>query len=93
VRWGLFALFLGQLCWFMAPIALGSSSRDWSLALSSSITWLLWFGLLSLMKRLQGGYQHPPTDDVVLSRGRRWVGWLCAVCFVVLFMPAPLTHY
>jgi membrane-associated protease RseP (regulator of RpoE activity) len=93
VRWGLLGLFLAHVAWFMLPVLLGISELPWPLALSNSLTWLLWFGLLSLMKRLQGGYAHPPTDDTVLSPGRRRVAWACLLLFVFLFMPTPMTQY
>ena len=93
VRWGLLLLFLGQLVRFSVPVLLGTSSLPWALAIANSWTWLLWFGLLSLMKRIGGGYHHPPTDDSTLSPKRRLVGWGTAVLFVALFMPTPFTSY
>jgi membrane-associated protease RseP (regulator of RpoE activity) len=93
VHWGLLLLFLGHIAWFLVPVLLGASNTPWALALSNSMTWFWWFGLLSLMKWLQGGYQHPPTDDATLSSGRRWVAWGCALLFVLLFMPTPLTQH
>jgi len=95
-RWvhtGLLLLFLGHIGWFLLPVLAGAAETPWVLALSNSMTWFWWFGLLSLMKRLQGGYQHPPTDDRVLSDKRRKVAWACALLFALLFMPTPLTQY
>ncbi len=93
IRWGVLALFVGELAWFVIPVLLGSSKLPLSLAISNSTVWLVWFGLLSLMKRLQRGYEHPPTDDRTLSPGRRWVAWGCLLLFLALFMPVPFANY
>jgi membrane-associated protease RseP (regulator of RpoE activity) len=55
-------------------------------AASGGIHWLVWFGMLSLLARLSGD-GHPPTDDDVLSRGRRIVAIATLALFIVLFMP------
>jgi membrane-associated protease RseP (regulator of RpoE activity) len=93
VHWALLALFAGSVLWFIAPVFMDSSEQPVSMAISNSMHWLVWFGLLALMKKLQGGYQHPPTDDSVLSPGRRWVAWGTLLLFVTLFMPTPLTQH
>ena len=55
-------------------------------AASGGIHWLVWFGMLSLLARIAGD-GHPPTDDDVLSPGRRMVAVATLVLFLVLFMP------
>ena len=92
VHFGLLALFVAHVLWFVVPV-IGSTKTEIELAISNSTTWLVWFGLLSLMRWLQGGYQHPPTDDGQLSPVRRWVAWGTLVLFVTLFMPTPLTQH
>jgi membrane-associated protease RseP (regulator of RpoE activity) len=94
VRLGVLGLFVCQLCWFMAPVVFGSTDRPWYFALLDASTWLFWFLFMSLLRHYQGGDEHPATDDdSVLSPGRRWVAWGCAVLFVLLFMPTPLRHF
>lgn len=92
LRWGVLALFAVVLAWFVTPVIMGMPGHSLGNAISNSLTWLVWFGLLSLIRRVQGGDAHPPTDDTQLSPVRRWVGWTCAVLFVLLFMPTPLTQ-
>lgn len=89
VRRGVLVLFLVQLARFLTPIALGQSDQPWYFALLNSSTWLVWFVFLSLLRRSQDGDDHPETDDAVLSGARRVVAWLCALLFVLLFMPTP----
>ncbi len=58
------------------------------------MVWVVWFGLLWLLKALSGGVWHPPTDHgVELSPGRRIVAMACLVLFVLLFMPTPMREY
>ncbi len=51
--------------------------------------WLLWFVLLHGFRRLSGG-QHPPTEPGELTIGRKAIGALCLLLFVLLFMPTPM---
>lgn len=92
VRWGVLALFFVQVARFLAPVVLGSTSRPWYFAFLDASTWLVWFVFLTLLRRSQDGDEHPETDDSVLSPGRRWVAWLCAALFVLLFMPTPMSQ-
>lgn len=58
---------------------------------TTGFIWLLWFGLLALLRRLGGGVDHPPTDPgTTLSPMRRMVAASCLLLFVVLFMPTPM---
>jgi membrane-associated protease RseP (regulator of RpoE activity) len=52
--------------------------------------WLVWFGLLLLLRRLSGGLEHPPTEPGTLTLGRRLVAIGCLVLFVLIFMPTPM---
>ena len=45
---------------------------------------------VSLMKKLSGGLNPPPTEPGSLTRGRRITAMGCLVLFIVLFMPTPL---
>lgn len=90
VRVAIVAWFMVQLTIEMLPVQLGTSHLKWWMALANAGPWLMWFAVMSVLKRLQGGYDHPPTDDDELSRGRRWVAWGCLLLFVLLFMPTPM---
>ncbi len=59
-------------------------------AISAAVPWLIWPLLLLFMLRRSGGRYHPPVDMQPLSRGRRAVGLLVIVVFVLIFMPIPL---
>lgn len=53
--------------------------------------WWLWGGIAVLVSR--GRVAHPPVlmDEVPLERGRRVLGWVALLIFVVSFSPAPLS--
>jgi len=48
--------------------------------------WLIWVGLALFM-----GPAHPPTlfDEVPLGKGRRIIGLLCLIIFILCFIPIP----
>ena len=55
-----------------------------------AVFWLLWFLLVTLMRRLAEGVNHPPVDDKPLPRSRRLLFWMMVMVFVVVFMPVPM---
>lgn len=58
------------------------------------MVWVVWFGLLLLLKRFSGDVWHPPTDfGERLSPGRRAIAIGCMVLFVLIFMPTPMREY
>ena len=59
-------------------------------AMNAATFWLVWFLLVSLMRRMSGGVNHPPVDDEPLPRSRRALFWLMVVVFVGVFMPVPM---
>jgi membrane-associated protease RseP (regulator of RpoE activity) len=52
--------------------------------------WLVWFGLLFVMKRMSEGRYHPPVGPTPLPRSRVVLFWVVCVSFVLTFMPVPL---
>ncbi len=63
-------------------------------SIAPGMVWVVWFGLLLMLKRFSGGVWHPPTDfGEALSPGRRIVAIGCLVLFVLLFMPTPMREY
>lgn len=93
VRWLLLPLFLvnlGRNLW--AAQAQGWADGGAEMAVSNSLFWLMWFGMLTLLSRVSGA-DHPPTDPgEELGVVRKSVAIFCLVLFVLLFMPAPFTQ-
>jgi membrane-associated protease RseP (regulator of RpoE activity) len=92
VRWGVFGFFLYNLASFVGPVLLSGSPMPLGVAVENSLTWLVWFGLLSLLGRMMGP-DHPPVEAGPLSPARRGVAVLCLLLFILLFMPTPLASY
>jgi membrane-associated protease RseP (regulator of RpoE activity) len=67
---------------------------DWrigiGLAIGAAFPWLLWYGLVALVRRLSGGINHPPVEDKPLPRSRKALFWLMVIVFVGIFMPVPI---
>lgn len=86
-------LFFGyNLLTFVGPVLTGHSQMPLALAFGNSLTWLVWFGLLSLLGRTMG-HDHPPVEAGELSPARRGVAVGCLLLFVLLFMPTPLASH
>lgn len=107
LHYGLLVAFVANLAVFELPVLrhYGSaavlsafshaSSPVWQDVLegvSSSLFWLVWFGLLHLLRRMTGGY-HPPTEAGELTPKRRAIAVLSLVLFALLFMPTPMSAY
>jgi membrane-associated protease RseP (regulator of RpoE activity) len=92
VRFGVLCFFVYNLLGFVGPILLGHSYMPLGVALGNSLTWLVWFGLLSLLGRTMG-HDHPPCEAGELSPARRRIAIGCLALFVLLFMPTPLANY
>jgi membrane-associated protease RseP (regulator of RpoE activity) len=56
----------------------------------AGLSWLVWWALLGLLKRLSGGNYHPPVGEEPLSRGRRWLCVMMIVLFFLILAPVPL---
>jgi len=85
-------MFLYNLVVFMIPVVRRGAWGWTSLAVSNSLFWLMWFGLLHLVKRASG-QDHPPTEPGELSPWRRVVAIVSLALFVLLFMPTPWAIY
>jgi len=59
-------------------------------AVGASIPYLMWYGLVRLMRWLSGGINHTPVEDVPLPRSRRVLFWLVVAIFLLIVMPVPL---
>jgi hypothetical protein len=95
-RWfrrSLLLLFLGNLAYFVVPVLLHRSGLGLPTAVSNSIFWLMWFGVLGLIARISGGADHPPFEAGELGLVRRCLAWACLALFALLFMPTPFAGY
>lgn len=92
VRWATIPFFLYNLgSQLLTLLAKGFSKDAWMMAFSNSMFWLVWFGILTGMRRF-GGPDHPPTDPgESLGTTRSAIAVFCLVLFVLLFMPSPMT--
>jgi membrane-associated protease RseP (regulator of RpoE activity) len=92
VHFALLGMFLFNLARFVIPVVINKTWEDLPLAFGNSLFWLMWFGVLHVLRRL-GGSEHPPTDPGELSPARRGVAVLSLILFVLLFMPTHMTLY
>jgi uncharacterized protein (TIGR03382 family) len=73
------ALSVGRSPW--ASIGYGATG---------ALPWLVWGGLLILMRRMGGGMYHPSVGPEPLSASRRRLCIVAAVVFLLLFTPVPM---
>lgn len=92
VRMSVLLFFVYNLLTFVGPVLVGQSQMPLGVAIGNSLTWLVWFGLLSLLGRTMG-HDHPPVEAGELSPARRRIAMGCLALFVLLFMPTPLANY
>jgi membrane-associated protease RseP (regulator of RpoE activity) len=92
MRYGLLALFAYNVLIFAVPVLRGTSTMTWSLVITNSLTWLVWFVLTGIMGRVFG-HDHPPFEPGPLSPARRILAAFTLLCFVLLFMPTPLSQH
>jgi membrane-associated protease RseP (regulator of RpoE activity) len=93
VRWAVLALCPINFLFILAPWNSGAFvGARIGPAISGSLTWLVWFVILTLLLRLSGG-AHPPTESGDLSPARRAVAIGTLVLFVLLLMPIPMMEY
>lgn len=89
VRYGVLGIVPLNVALFALPGLQDGSFREGALiGLRGGSPWLFFFVMLTVITRLGGG-DHPPTNDSVLSPGRRAVAILTLALFLLLFMPTP----
>jgi len=94
-RWfrrGLLLVFVYNVCTFVVPSLLKHSQQSVADAASTSMFWLMWYGITALMAKFSGE-DHPPFEPEPLDRGRQLVAVICLVLFVLLFLPTPMAFY
>ncbi len=60
------------------------------IALGAALPWMVWWGMVALVRRASGTADHPPVDLRPLSASRRGLFWLMVVVFALLLMPFPM---
>lgn len=94
VRYALLGLFAYNVAVFAWPMIQRGEGLDIPFLINNTTFWLLWFFVTALMAKMSGGTgDHPPYEDEYLSPGRKAIGGLCLLLFVLLFMPTPLSAY
>jgi len=93
VHWSLLgvALIVGIYS-AMKALRIHAPWRDVGGALLEGKNWLIWFGLLWVLRRM-GGAEHPPTEAGELSPARKAFAWATLALFVLLFMPIPFSAH
>jgi membrane-associated protease RseP (regulator of RpoE activity) len=74
----------------LARAGLEGRVSPWNVAIPAGLTWLIWYVMLGLLRRLSGGIDHPPVDDRPLPRSRDRLFWTVVASFVLTFMPVPI---
>lgn len=93
IRYALLGLFAYNVFIFAWPMVRQGRELDWAFLSNNTPFWLVWFVLTGVMAKMSGGSEHPPYEHDYLTFGRKVVGVVCLVLFVVLFMPTPLAAY
>ncbi|HEX2657168.1 MAG TPA: hypothetical protein VHU40_02805, partial [Polyangia bacterium] len=52
--------------------------------------WMVWWLLVTLVRRASGTIDHPPVEARPLVRSRRGLFWLMVLVFGSLLMPVPM---
>jgi membrane-associated protease RseP (regulator of RpoE activity) len=74
----------------LARAGVAGGISPWEVAIPAGMTWLVWYVMLGLLRRLSGGIDHPPVDDRPLPRSRARLFWTVVASFVLIFMPVPI---
>jgi len=61
-----------------------------AIALEGALPWLLWWGMVKLVQRGAGSFDHPLVENRPLVRTRRALFWLMVLVFGALLMPVPM---
>lgn len=60
------------------------------IAVGAALPWMLWWGMVALVRRATGSIDHPPLDPAPLPPSRHALFWLMVAVFVLVFMPVPM---
>jgi membrane-associated protease RseP (regulator of RpoE activity) len=74
----------------IASAGLDGHLSPWTIAVPAGMSWLVWYVMLGLLRKLSGGIDHPPVDDRPLPPSRSIVFAAVVASFILVFMPVPL---
>jgi membrane-associated protease RseP (regulator of RpoE activity) len=60
------------------------------IAVTGAMPWMMWWLMVTLVRRLSGSADHPPVEARPLGASRRRLFWLMVVVFALLLMPVPM---
>jgi membrane-associated protease RseP (regulator of RpoE activity) len=92
VHHGVLVLFAVNLARFLPPAIREGTGDALTQALMNSTFWLLWYGIVHLLRRI-GGADHPPTEPGELSPGRKVIAVFTLALYALLLMPTPMSVY
>jgi membrane-associated protease RseP (regulator of RpoE activity) len=87
---------IGVFLWVRQVVVKEEMGAGWNpyiaslVAMNAATFWLVWFLMVSLMRRMSGGVNHPPVDEQPLPPSRRALFWLMVAVFITVFMPVPM---
>jgi membrane-associated protease RseP (regulator of RpoE activity) len=87
---GVFAAVYFPTSQTLAHAGLPDGGIAFKIASSAGLMWLVWYVMLTLLRRLSGGIEHPPVDDRPLPKSRALLFWAVVLSFVLVFMPVPV---
>jgi membrane-associated protease RseP (regulator of RpoE activity) len=60
------------------------------IATGAAFPWIVWWGMVALVRRASGSADHPPVDSHPLPRSRRGLFWVMVAIFIAILMPMPM---
>jgi membrane-associated protease RseP (regulator of RpoE activity) len=92
LHWLLLLVGLSVVAWLTTRYVAGGLSLGAGLssAFKAGMPWLVWAGLLLVMRRMSDGRYHPPVGQGRLTRGRTWLVIVMVIILILIFTPIPL---
>jgi membrane-associated protease RseP (regulator of RpoE activity) len=60
------------------------------IAVMGAVPWIMWWLMVTLVRRFSGSADHPPVEARPLVASRRPLFWLMVIVFALLLMPVPM---
>lgn len=88
---------VGVFAWAMWLVRRETRGTDrWTLgeaagiAMGAAFPWIVWWGMVALVRRASGSADHPLVDPLPLPASRRRLFWIMVVAFFAILMPMPM---